>query len=55
MLGMTPQSAARFASAAASISVTRAGAQPSMPARREVEEVLAQAQAQMAEQYSSSD
>jgi ribokinase len=33
--------AARFASAAAAISVTRLGAQPSAPARREIESVLA--------------
>jgi ribokinase len=44
MLGMTPSHAARFAAAAASISVKRVGAQPSMPAMHEVEEVLAQAQ-----------
>jgi sugar/nucleoside kinase (ribokinase family) len=43
--------AARFA-AAASISVTRAGAQPSMPAMQEVEQVLAQAPTLMAEQHS---
>jgi ribokinase len=40
MLGMEKLEAARFASAAAAISVTRAGAQPSMPSRAEVEELL---------------
>jgi ribokinase len=33
--------AARFASAAAAISVTRLGAMPSAPARREIEAMLA--------------
>jgi len=41
MLGKSPEEAARFASAAAAISVTRAGAQPSMPSMGEVEELLA--------------
>lgn len=40
MLGMDPAPAARFAAAAAAISVTRPGAQTSMPARKEVEELL---------------
>jgi ribokinase len=40
MLGMKEAEAARFASAAAAISVTRAGAQPSMPDRAEVEGLL---------------
>jgi ribokinase len=40
MLGMEQVEAARFASAAAAVSVTRAGAQPSMPTRSEVEEML---------------
>lgn len=40
MLGMEQMEAARFASAAAAISVTRAGAQPSMPTRAEVDELL---------------
>ena len=39
--GRDPQAAARFASAAAAISVTRPGAQASMPARREVDAFLA--------------
>lgn len=43
MLGMVPLESARFASAAAAISVTRAGAQPSMPAMSEVEQFLAHA------------
>jgi ribokinase len=40
MLGMHSVEAARFASAAAAISVTRAGAQPSMPNRAEVDKLL---------------
>jgi ribokinase len=40
MLGMDAAKAARFASAAAAISVTRPGAQPSMPSRSEVEQLL---------------
>ncbi|QNI33169.1 ribokinase [Alloacidobacterium dinghuense] len=40
MLGMEPVEAARFAAAAAAISVTRPGAQPSMPTRAEVEALL---------------
>ncbi len=39
--GKDPWAAARFASAAAAISVTRKGAQASMPARNEVDEFLA--------------
>ncbi len=39
--GNDPWAAARFASAAAAISVTRRGAQASMPSRREVDEFLA--------------
>ncbi len=38
--GCTRSSAARFASAAAAISVTRIGAQPSLPSRAEVDEFL---------------
>jgi ribokinase len=40
--GRDPQSAAYFASAAAAISVTRRGAQASMPTRAEVDDFLAQ-------------
>lgn len=40
MLRMGPEEAARFAAAAAAISVTRAGAQPSMPRREEVERMM---------------
>jgi ribokinase len=39
MLGMNAKKAASFASAAAAISVTRSGAQPSMPSRDEVEQM----------------
>ena len=42
MEGKDPVDAARFASAAAAISVTRRGAQASMPTRAEVDEFLAQ-------------
>lgn len=40
--GKTLREAARFATAAAGISVTRLGAQPSMPHRMEIEDVLAE-------------
>lgn len=40
MLGYTPERSAQFASAASAISVTREGAQPSMPSRAEVEQLL---------------
>lgn len=40
MLGKSPAESARFASAVAGISVTRRGAQPSMPSMSEVEELL---------------
>jgi ribokinase len=40
--GQDPWSAARFASAAAAISVTRRGAQASMPSRAEVDAFLAE-------------
>ena len=42
MKGMTPLESARFASVVAAISVTRAGAQPSMPQLSEVEQFIAQ-------------
>lgn len=42
MEGKDPYQAARFASAAAAVSVTRAGAQASMPTRNEVEALLVQ-------------
>jgi ribokinase len=38
--GLDPEAAARFASAASAISVTRIGAQPSAPTRSEIEELL---------------
>lgn len=40
MLGIAPEDSARFAAAAAAISVTRAGAQPSMPTLSEVQQLL---------------
>ncbi|HZD78134.1 MAG TPA: PfkB family carbohydrate kinase, partial [Acidobacteriaceae bacterium] len=40
LLGRNPKESARFAAAAAALSVTRAGAQPAMPLLREVEEML---------------
>lgn len=40
ILGSTPVEAARFACSAAAISVTRHGAQPSMPSREDVEQLL---------------
>ncbi len=39
-LGMSPAESARFAAAAAALSVTRLGAQPSMPSRAEVQHFL---------------
>jgi ribokinase len=39
-LGMSSPESARFAAAAAALSVTRAGAQPSMPSRDEVNQLL---------------
>ncbi len=39
-LGMSPPDSARFAAAAAAISVTRLGAQPSLPSRAEVQHLL---------------
>ncbi len=44
MLGRDPVQSARFASAAAALSVTRAGAQPSMPSMNEVEALLQNSQ-----------
>jgi ribokinase len=41
MVGKSPQEAATFAAAVAAISVTRAGAQPSMPTMPEVDQFLA--------------
>jgi ribokinase len=40
-LGKTPAESARFATAAAALSVTRFGAQPSMPSQSEVSDLLA--------------
>jgi ribokinase len=40
MLGKSPAESARFATAVAGISVTRRGAQPSMPSMTEVERLL---------------
>jgi ribokinase len=40
MLGMPPREAARFGCGAAALSVTKSGAQPSMPSRAEVVELL---------------
>lgn len=40
MLGMAPAEAGRFAGAAAALSVTRRGAQPSMPNREDVEALM---------------
>jgi ribokinase len=40
LLGRSPRESARFAAAAAALSVTRAGAQPSMPVLQEVEQLL---------------
>jgi ribokinase len=40
LLGKNPIESARFAIAAAALSVTRAGAQPSMPVLKEVEQLL---------------
>jgi len=40
MLGKTPAESARFGAAAAAISVTRPGAQPSMPSMAEVQQML---------------
>ncbi len=42
--GHSPEESARFAAAAAAVSVTRAGAQPSMPTTEEVDAIMAAAQ-----------
>lgn len=48
MLRMNPAQSARFAGAAAAISVTRAGAQPSMPVMEDVERLLEYAKSNIA-------
>jgi ribokinase len=45
--GQSPQESARFGAAAAAVSVTRAGAQPSMPTTAEVDAILAAAPSQV--------
>lgn len=40
MIGKSPEASAQFAAAVAAISVTRMGAQPSMPSREEAEELM---------------
>ena len=42
MMGKSPMESARFAVAASAVSVTRAGAQPSMPTMEDVEQLLSQ-------------
>lgn len=55
MMGKRPHESARFASAVAAISVTRAGAQPSMPSMVEVNELLRTSDMQATAQYHHSN
>jgi ribokinase len=53
MLGKSPLESARFAAAVAAVSVTRRGAQPSMPAMDEVEALLEEVTAQSSRKLTS--